>query len=107
MAYEYFSDPQEKIVFLVDGPQPQSLFAEGEIKVIVAGLNAGPKIPVRPEGLSVYQFIEGTGTMVVDGERLQIKPGVVIITGEARHGSGNPVEVYDSENYGVVSLAKL
>ena len=82
MTYKYFSNPQEKITFSTDGPQPQSLFAEGQVKVIVAGLNAGQKIPVHPEGLSVFQFIEGTGTMIVDGERLQIKPGVVIIAGE-------------------------
>jgi mannose-6-phosphate isomerase-like protein (cupin superfamily) len=58
------------------------LFTEGQVKIIVAGLEAGQKIPVHPEGLAVYQFIEGTGTMVVDGERLPVGPGTVIITEE-------------------------
>jgi quercetin dioxygenase-like cupin family protein len=82
MAHKYFSNPQEKIVFSVEGPQPQSLFTKGQVKVIVVGLNAGQKIPVHAEGLSVFQFIEGQGIMIVDEERLSVAPGAVIVVEE-------------------------
>ena len=58
MTHKYFSNPQEKIVFSADGPQPQSLFAEGQVKVIVAGLNAGQKnsrSPRRAFGIPIYR----------------------------------------------------
>ncbi len=85
MTHKYFSNPQEKIVFSADGPQPQPLFTKGEVKVIVVGLNAGQKIPPHPEGLSVFQFIEGRGTMIVDEERLSVSPGTVIVADEGAH----------------------
>jgi len=65
MTCKYFSNPQEKIVFSAEGSQPQSLFTKGQVKVIVVGQNAGQKIPVHPEGLSVFRFIEGRGKIVV------------------------------------------
>lgn len=80
MAYKYYPNPQEIIVFAPDGPQPQALFAEGQVKIIVVGLEAGQKIPVHPEGLASFHFLEGTGIMIVDGERLPVGPGTVIIT---------------------------
>jgi len=80
MTYKYFADVKEKVVFSSPGPQPQSLYTEGELKVITAGLEAGQKIPVHPEGLAVYTFLEGKGWMVVDGERLSVSPGACVIT---------------------------
>lgn len=41
MAYKYYPNPLEKIVFSPDGPQPQSLFTDGQVKIIVVGLVAG------------------------------------------------------------------
>lgn len=80
MAYKYFSDAKAKAVFSMEGPQPQILYTEGQLKVITVGLRAGQKIPVHPEGLAVYTFIEGNGWMIVDGERLAVAPGATIIT---------------------------
>ena len=104
MTHKYFSNPQEKITFSTDGPQPQSLFAERQVKVIVAGLNAGQKIPAHPEGLSVFQFIEGTGTMIVDGERLQIKPGAVVI---AEDGASRGMEAETRLKFMAVRITEL
>jgi quercetin dioxygenase-like cupin family protein len=80
MAFKYFPDVKTKVIFSPEGPQPQSLYTEGQLKVITAGLNAGQKIPVHPEGLAVYIFLEGHGWMVVDGQRLEVSPGSTIIT---------------------------
>ncbi len=79
MSHKFYSNPVEKVVLAADGPKPQELYSEGELKVIAAGLEAGQKIPVHPEGLSVFHFVEGRGTMIVDGERLPVAPGTVII----------------------------
>src|SRR5437868_1959401 len=61
MAHKYYPKPIESIVFSLDGPQPQMLYAEGQVKIIVVGLQAGQKIPVHPEGLALFQFLEGKG----------------------------------------------
>ncbi len=82
MAHKYYPAPLDKVVFSPDGPQPQTLFTQGQVKVIVAGLQAGQKIPVHPEGLSSFHFLGGRGTMIVDGERLAVAPGTVIIAEE-------------------------
>lgn len=89
MAHKYYPNPIEKVVIAADGPQPQELYAEGQVKVIVAGLQAGQKIPVHPEGLSIFHFMEGKGVMIVDGERMAVAPGTVIIAG---HGAPRGME---------------
>ncbi len=89
MAYRYYPDAKAKAVFSADGPQPQILYTEGQLKVITVGLQAGQKIPVHPEGLAVYTFLEGNGWMIVDGERLAVAPGSVVIT---LAGAGRGVE---------------
>ena len=80
MAFKYYSSTQDKAVFSAQGPQPQVLFVQGEVKVLVGGLEAGQKIPAHPEGLAVYHFLEGRGWMLVDGERLAVGPGSTVIT---------------------------
>ncbi len=104
MAHKYFSNPQEKIVFSADGPQPQPLFTQGEVKVIVVGLNAGQRIPVHPEGLSVFQFIEGRGTMTVDEERLSVGPGTVIV---AEEGAPRGIEAETKLKFMAVRITEL
>ncbi len=85
MRYEYISDAKEKVVFSLEGSQPQSLYAQDEFKVILAGLEAGQKIPIHPEGLAIYTFLEGNGWMVVDGDRLLVNPGAIVITQAGTH----------------------
>ena len=80
MAYKYFADTQDKTVFSPEGPQPQVLFLQEAVKVLVGGLEAGQKIPAHPEGLAVYHFLSGRGWMLVDGERLAVTAGTTAIT---------------------------
>ena len=80
MTFKYYPDVKEKAVFSAEGPIPQTLYTEGQLKIITAGLEAGQKIPVHPEGLAVYLFLEGKGWMIVDGERLPVGPGASVIT---------------------------
>ncbi len=104
MAYKYYPKPLEQVVFSPDGPQPQVLFAEGQVKVIVAGLQAGQKIPIHPEGLGSFQFLEGKGVMIVDGERLPIEPGTVII---AEHGAPRGMEAETALTFLAVRITEL
>ncbi len=80
MAALVYPDWKAKVIYSSTGPQPQVLAENEKVKVIVAGLVAGQQIPVHPESFGVYHFLEGTGTMIVDDERLTIAPGVTIIT---------------------------
>ncbi len=78
----YIADWREHIHFSSDGPQPQPLLVREPIKVVTAGLQAGQSIPPHPEGLAIYYFLEGTGWMTLDDEKLRIHPGVIVITEE-------------------------
>ena len=104
MAYKYYPNPLEKIVFSPDGPQPQSLFADGQVKIIIIGLEAGQKIPVHPEGLASFQFLEGKGVMVVDGERLSVGPGTLVITQE---GAPRGIEAETQLKFVAVRITEL
>ena len=76
----------EKVVYSAGGPQPQVLVENEKLKVLIAGLEPGQVIPPHPESWAVYHFLEGTGWMRVDGERLAVEPGATVITpaGSAR-----------------------
>ena len=79
-------------------------FSQGPVKVIVAGLEAGMKIPVHPEGLSTFHFMQGKGVMIVDGERLPVGPGTVII---ADHGTPRGMEAETRLTFIAVRITDL
>lgn len=70
------------VTFGSNGPQPQMFSEDNRLKVILAGLDAGQRIPVHPEGSSVYYFLEGRGTMHVDGEVVPVEQGATVIMPE-------------------------
>ena len=89
MKCKYIPDIKTEVIFSSEKVQPQILLTEGELKVLTVGLEAGQSIPLHPEGLAVYTFLKGRGVMIVDGERMAVKPGATIITPE---GSKRGVE---------------
>ncbi len=74
----FFQDVREQAVFSPDGPKPHVVVESGNLKALVAGLEPGQQIPPHPEALSVYYFLQGTGTMTVNGERYAAAPGVTL-----------------------------
>ena len=80
MTHQLYPNWRETIVFSPAGPQPQVLAENEKLKVIVAGLEPGQKIPQHPEGLAMYHFLEGAGWMNVDSERFAVGPGATVIT---------------------------
>jgi len=81
MENVYF-DWKEWVVYAPDGPKPQAMVETEKAKVVVAGLEAGQKVPEHPESMGVYYFVEGEGVMVVDGERYEVGPGSIVIASQ-------------------------
>lgn len=79
MAPKVFTDWKQHLVRTPEGPTPTPLYAEGPVKVVLAGLLAGGAIPPHPEGLSVYHFLEGRGRMQVNDQRLEVQAGMTVI----------------------------
>lgn len=82
-------DWQDTVVFSANGPEPNILYEKDGMKVIVAGLEAGGRIPIHPEALSVYHFLTGEGWMTVDGERFAVRPGMIVAM---PHGAARGLE---------------
>jgi len=82
MQSMFYPNWREKVVFSPEGPQPQILTENEKLKVIIAGLEVGQKIPLHPDPLALYHFLEGTGWMIVDDERYPVSPGATVITPE-------------------------
>lgn len=74
-----FPDWRDTVVYAADGPQPQILMVNEKVKVLMAGLEPGQRIPEHAELASVYHFLEGTGWIIVDGERLAVSPGATVV----------------------------
>jgi quercetin dioxygenase-like cupin family protein len=70
---------QEKVVYSAAGPRPQVLLENDKLKVLIAGLEPGQIIPPHPETWAVYHFLDGTGWMRVDDDRLAVGPGATVI----------------------------
>jgi quercetin dioxygenase-like cupin family protein len=75
-----YPDWRDQVIFAPDGPRPHVLAEEGRLKVIVAGLQPGQRIPEHPEAAAVYHFLDGCGWMQVDGERIAVQAGSTVIT---------------------------
>ena len=79
MSNNYFPDIKSKAVFSIDGPKPQFLIETPQFKALVVGLEAGGQIPVHPGEAAAYHFLEGEGSMTVDEETFEVKPGVTVV----------------------------
>ena len=79
MQTQLFPDWRDKVVYSDEGPQPQILMVDDKVKIIVAGLEPGQKIPEHAEAAAMYHFLDGNGWMLVDGERLAVGPGATIV----------------------------
>jgi len=80
------ADWRTRIAYGEEGPRPTVVFEDDRVRVILGGLRAGQEIPEHPEAEAVYHFLEGAGTMLVDGAELAVAAGttVVVPAGGAR-----------------------
>lgn len=80
MTHRVFPDWRDAAAYSAAGPTPTVLAEADRLKVILGGLEPGQRIPVHPEGLASYCFLDGTGWMTVDGERFAVRPGTIVVT---------------------------
>ena len=71
-------DWRERIVFSANGPQPFVLVENAKIKSVLVGLEPGQVLPPHPAPDGIYQFLEGSGWMIVDDQRLRIQAGSIV-----------------------------
>ncbi len=73
---------QNYVTYGDERPNPQTMIENDRVRVIIAGLKPGQRIPVHPEAAAVYHFLEGQGVMIVDGAQFPIQEGTVIVIDE-------------------------
>ena len=78
---DFFPDWRELVTFARSHPEPTLLRDESDLRVLVAGLEPGGKIPAHPERLAIYHILEGQGEMIVDDNRFALTEGVTVIAG--------------------------
>lgn len=78
----FIADWRSVITYSAPGPTPYLLVDEPELRVLVAGLEPGGRIPPHPAPRAVYHALEGEGAMVLDGERLPFRAGTVVVAPE-------------------------
>jgi len=87
----HYSDWRAHVVYAPNGPRPTILRADDKAKMILAGLEAGQRIPDHAEAAALYHFLEGSGCMVVDGQSYDVGPGATIIMSQ---GAVRGLEAY-------------
>ena len=80
---------RELVRYASPGPEPTILHDEPDLRVLIAGLDPGGRIPPHPGPRAVYHFLEGEGLMLVDGESHRVAAGVTVI---AAAGSSRGME---------------
>jgi quercetin dioxygenase-like cupin family protein len=73
---------QNFVTYGDERPSPQTMIENERVRVIIAGLKPGQRIPVHPEAAAVYHFLEGQGVMTVDGAQFPVQQGTVIVMDE-------------------------
>lgn len=72
-------DWRDSVVYSAEQPQPQILMADDHVKVLIAGLEPGQRIPEHPEAAAMYHILDGSGWMTVDGKRWPVRAGATVV----------------------------
>ena len=74
-----YSSWQELVTYDDNGPKHAELLKTKTYNAVLVGLNAGQKIPPHSAPDASYHFLEGTGWMITDGERIAVTQGATIV----------------------------
>jgi quercetin dioxygenase-like cupin family protein len=74
-----YPDWKDTIVFPPQGSHPQMLLETDKLVVVLVGLRAGQKITPHNAPASVFYILEGSGWMIVNGQRLPVNKGSTVI----------------------------
>lgn len=75
---------QDYVTYGDEQPSPQTMIENDRVRVIIAGLKPGQRIPDHPEAAAVYHILEGEGQMTVDDQTFPIQQGTVIVMDEGK-----------------------
>lgn len=76
---KFLSDWKSIIEYSPDGPKHHVLADTNSYRAVLVGVDAGGKIPPHPSTDATYHFLEGSGWMIVDGERYPVSAGTTIV----------------------------
>ncbi len=79
MTAQFVSNWRDQVIFSSASPQPRVLIETAKLKAVLVGLEPGQKLPPHPAAEAVYQFLQGTGWMIVDDQRWQVQAGAVVV----------------------------
>jgi quercetin dioxygenase-like cupin family protein len=82
-------DWRELVRYTSPGPQPVLLHDDPDLRVLIAGLDPGGRIPPHPGPRAVYHFLEGEGSMVIDAATHRVAAGMTVV---APAGSSRGIE---------------
>jgi quercetin dioxygenase-like cupin family protein len=85
----YTSHWHDVVQYSSPGPTPHLLVDEPDLRVLVAGLEAGGRIPPHAERRSVYHALSGEGFVFLDGVALPFGEGAIVV---APDGSTRGIE---------------
>ncbi len=80
---------RELVRYASPGPQPVLLHDEPDLRVLIAGLDPGGRIPPHPGPRAVYHILEGEGWMVIDEATQRVAAGMTVV---APAGSSRGIE---------------
>ena len=75
----FVPDWHDVVTWSAPGPSPALLVDEEDLRVLVAGLEPGGRIPPHPGPRGVYHALEGEGRYTLDGEVLDFRAGAIVV----------------------------
>ena len=85
----YVPDWHDVVIYSAPGPTPRLLVDEPELRVLVAGLEPGGRIPPHQERRAIYHALDGEGFLFLDGVALPFREGAIVV---APDGSTRGIE---------------
>lgn len=85
----FVPDWREIVTFAGPGPQPTLIRDDPDLRVLVAGLTPGARIPDHPERAAVYHALEGEGRFFLDGRAFPFAAGATVV---APRGASRGIE---------------
>lgn len=76
---QHYPSWQELVAYSEKGPQPKVLMETNTYKSVIAGLEAGGKMPAHAEGTAIFHFLEGKGQMLVGEESYSVQAGSTVV----------------------------
>lgn len=75
----YAPDWHDIVEYSHPGPKPAIIHDAPDLRVLVAGLEPGGRIPPHPGPQAVYHALEGEGFVFVDGVALPFREGAIVV----------------------------